>query len=460
MVPKVEKLIGIEVYGTRSSGIGGKLRQFVEDFFVEEILVDGSKAEIRQSHTLEKPKVLGSSLEKKHYLLCVLIKKDWDTFLALNLIAEKLGIGVKRLHIGGIKDTRAITAQYITVEDVSAEEIEKIQIEGIEIRPVGYLHTKISPYYLWGNNFHITIRGISHSKSATKNRIEKIISEIQAVGGVPNFFGHQRFGTIRPITHLVGKAFVKGNLKKAAMLFLAKSSPHEHPESRKARQQLKSTQNFKRAFKEFPKQLYYERLMLKHLAKKPDDFLGAFKRLPIKLRELFPQAYQAYLFNKFLSRRIKNGIPLNRAEVGDYVVSVEHSGLPMPFKYRIVDSHTIAEVNEAVKAGRMFVAIPIIGFRQKTSMGLEGEIEKQILEEERVSPEEFKIKALPEISMKGELRAAITPLNNFCLDEVSNDSANPSKRKVKLSFTLHRGAYATVFLRELMKPRNPMKAGF
>ncbi|MEM3700501.1 MAG: tRNA pseudouridine(13) synthase TruD [Candidatus Bathyarchaeia archaeon] len=456
-VPKLEKIMGMEVYATTSLGVGGVIRQFVEDFVVEEILVDGSRAEIKCS---DKPKVLGSSAEKKRYLLCVLVKRNWDTFLAINAIAKQLGINADTIHFAGIKDAKAVTAQFITVDGVSADEVQKANVKDIKIHPVGYLRHKLSTYYLLGNNFNITIRNISHPKSSTKKRIEKTIKELEAVGGVPNFFGHQRFGTVRPITHSIGKALVKGNFKKAVMLFLAKPSPYEHPESRKAREQLQKTQDFRQALKDFPKQLHYERLMLKHLAQKPKDFLGALRRLPIKLRELFPQAYQAYLFNKFLSKRIAEGLSLNKAEVGDYVVSVQRSGLPLLTMYKIVKTETLAEINEAIKAGRMQLALPLIGFKQKPSRGVQGEIEKQILDEEGITFENFKINLMPEISSKGELRTALTPLNNFQLKEVCADATSLSKNMAKISFTLHRGAYATVLLREIMKPRNLLKAGF
>jgi len=445
------------VYATKSFGIGGVIRQSAEDFVVEEVLVDDSKAEINQPVTYQ---VLSSSPTKNRYLLCVMVKRNWDTFQAIKVVAEQLGINTRQIQIAGIKDAKAVTAQHITVEGVSAEDISKVHLKDIEIRPVGYFRNKLSSYYLLGNSFNITIRAISYSKSAIKKRVTKIIEELEALGGAPNFFGHQRFGTTRPITHLVGKAIVKGHLKKAAMLFLAKSSRYEHPESRQAREQLQATQDFKQTLKNFPKQLRYERLMLKHLAEKSDDFTGAFRRLPIKLRELFPQAYQSYLFNKILSRRIENGLPLNRAEDGDYAVNVEHSGLPMPAMYRIANAQKLEEVNRAIKTGRMYIAIPLVGFKQHLSKGAQGEIEKQILEEECVSLENFKINIMPEMSARGELRTAITPLKNFSLDNISEDSANASKRKAELSFTLHRGSYATIILRELMKPDNPLRAGF
>jgi tRNA pseudouridine13 synthase len=459
-VPKLEKSIGIEVYGTSSLGVGGVIRQRVEDFVVREVLVDGSEAGITLSERNVEQDTLGSSIIKNRYLLCVLVKRNWDTFLALKAVARQLGISAKRVQFAGIKDAKAVTAQHVTVEDVSAEEIQKVQVKDIEIYPIGYFHSKISSYYLSGNHFHITIRAISHSKPKIKERITKTIEELRVIGGAPNFFGHQRFGTTRPITHLVGKAIVQQNFEKAAMLYLAKPSPHEHPESRWAREQLQKTQNFKQAIKNFPKQLHYERLMLDHLAKKPDDFISAFRKLPTTLRRLFPQACQSYLFNKFLSKRIEKRLPLNRAEVGDYVVNVQRSGLPMLRMRRIASTDACGEINKAIQTGKMQLAIPLIGFKQHPSKDAQGEIEKQILQEEDVAMDNFKIEAVPEISLRGGLRAAIVPLNSFSLEEISEDHGNPSKHKANINFTLHLGSYATIILRELMKPRNPIKAGF
>lgn len=458
-VPKLEKFIGMEFYATRSKGIGGVLRHSAEDFVVEEVFVDGSKAETNPSMTSER-RVFNLSKTGGDYLLCILTKRNWDNFLAVKAVAEQLGINSQRIRVAGIKDAKALTAQFITIEGVKGEVLSKVKVKDICIQPKGYFRCAISPYHLLGNDFQITIRAIRHSKTTIKERVEKAITEIEALGGAPNFFGHQRFGTTRPITHLVGKALIQERFRKAAMIFLAKPSPYEHPESRKARELLRDTRDFKQALRVFPKSLRYERLMLRRLAEKPDDFLGAFKQLPKRLLKLFPQAYQAYLFNKFLSRRIKNGLPLNVTQIGDYVVSVEHSGLPILNMRRIVSTESLSDINIALKAGRMRLALPLVGFKQGFSKGLQGEIERQILEEEGVLPEDFKMKRIREIGAKGELRTAITPLKNFSLDEATKDSANPSKNKVKLHFMLLRGSYATVLLREIMKTKNPIKAGF
>jgi tRNA pseudouridine13 synthase len=459
-VPELEKSLGIEAYVTGSQGIGGVIRQRVEDFAVEEVLVDGSKAEIIPSGNIVRQGVLGSSGARNRFLLCVLVKRNWDTLSAVKTVADQLGISMGRISIGGMKDARAVTAQYVTVEGVSAEEVGKVKVKDIELRPVGYFHSEHSSYYVLGNSFRIVISAIGHTKDAVKKQIAQATKEFGSIGGVPNFFGHQRFGTTRPITHLVGKAIVNGNLEEAAMLFLAKPSPDEHPSSRMVREQLLTTGDFKRSLQCFPKQLRYERLMLAHLAEKPEDYAGAFRRLPMKLQKLFIQAYQSYLFNRFLSQRVKSGIPLNRVQIGDYVVGVERSGLPIVTVHKTVSAGTLVEIGKAMEAGRMRLALPLVGFRREASGGCQGDLEKTILEKEEVKPNDFRVKGLSELSSRGELRAALTPLNDFSLDGISSVTKDREECKAELSFLLYRGSYATIVLREIMKPHDLVEAGF
>ena len=452
----LDKQLGIEVYASKSLGIEGVIREAVDDFVVEEVLADGSKASVNGAVA---GRVLGSTLQKQRYLLCVLVKRNWDTFIAIKNVAKQLGVDQRCIQIAGIKDAKAITAQHLTIEDGLIEDASKVNVKDIQIYPIGYLREALSLYYLLGNIFTIKIKAIKYKESTVETRISQTLEELEALGGIPNFFGHQRFGTTRPITHLVGKALVRGSFEEAAMLFLAKPSVHEHPASRQARQELQSTKNFKQALENFPKQLRFERLMLNHLADKPDDFIGAFQRLPVKLQELFVQAHQSYLFNRFLSERVKHGYSLNKAEVGDFVVAVERSGLPLNSMAKNVTAETLASVNEQIKAGKLRVALPIVGVRQKLSQGVMGQIEKEVLEEEEIKFENLRINALSRIGGKGGLRTAITPIRDFKLQNVS---ANASGKdcQAELSFMLLRGSYATVVLREIMKPKSPITAGF
>jgi len=451
-VPRLERELGLEVYASQSPGIGGRIRQFPEDFVVEEVLVDGSKAEIRKAE-IEPPKGRGG------YLVCLLVKRDWDTLLAVREVAKQLGISLERIQIAGIKDAKALTAQHITISRITPEQASQVKIEDVALHPLYYSNGKLSSRLLLGNQFHILIRSIPHPSDIIRHRIEKVQDELSNVGGLTNFFGHQRFGTVRPITHLVGKHLAKGDLEQAALRFLAEPSPYEHPESRESRQQLKDTGDFKEALRIFPRLLKYERLMLYHLARQPRDFLGAFRRLPLKLRRLFVQAYQSFIFNRFLSQRVRRGIPLNKAQTGDYVLGLDSDWLPTA-RFTQVTAQSLHSVQNAIDEKKMYIAIPLIGMGQNPSGGVQGEIEREILEAENLAPNDFKVSSMPETSAPGGLRTILTPIINVSIEKLSEDEMNMSKRALKLGFMLRRGSYATVVLREFMKPQDLIKAGF
>ena len=425
-VPELEKEIGIEVYATKTQGIGGRLRQFPEDFTVEEILTNGSRAKIEPDNI---PRITGFG----RYLICVLVKRNIDTFQAVQAVANKLGVASDRIHIGGIKDAKALTAQHVSISRMLPEQIGKIETPKLRLHPLAFSNEKIHSDLLFGNHFSIMIRALEHSESVIARCIENVNNELSTLGGCANFFGHQRFGTTRPVTHLVGKHMLRGEWEEAAFTFLAKPSVYEHPQSKQVRQRLWDTRDFKDALRYFPSRLTYERNMLSHLAMRSGDFVGAFHRLPKKLCQLFIQAYQSYLFNRFLSENIRRG--LLQEDPAEY-------------------THKLTVDN------REYPALPLIGFQQRISTGKQGEIEKRILEDEEVQFNGFKIPLMPEISSKGKLRTALTPLRDFKMDESFEDEANPGKRKKSLSFALMKGSYATVLLREFMKPENPIEAGY
>jgi tRNA pseudouridine13 synthase len=125
----------------------------------------------------------------------------------------------------------------------------------------------------------------------------------------------------------------------------------------------------------------------------------------------------------------------------------------------MVVAETVADINEQVKAGKMRVALPIVGVKQKLSQGVMGQIEKEVLDQEEINLENLQVNELSRAGGKGGLRTATTPIRDF---KVQNVSANESDSgcQTQLSFMLLRGSYATVLLREIMKPIDPLKVGF
>jgi len=119
----------------------------------------------------------------------------------------------------------------------------------------------------------------------------------------------------------------------------------------------------------------------------------------------------------------------------------------------------VAEVNKQIKAGKMRAALPIVGVKQKLSQGVIGQMEKEVLEEEEIKMGNLRINALSRIGGKGGLRTAVTPIRDFKLQNVSANAGGKGCQ-AELSFMLLRGSYATVLLREIMKPSNPIATGF
>ena len=429
-VPEIEKKIGISLYSTDTEGTGGWLRQEVEDFIVREIT---NREEGKEGK----------------YLILELTKRDWDTHHLTRTLAKVLQISQKRIGVAGTKDKRALTTQKISIFDIDASEVEHVHLKDIELKVLGRSRKSIELGDLWGNDFTITIRNIASSPEETKKLLDKTTNDILAQSGVPNFFGIQRFGSIRPVTHLVGKAIVEGDFEKAALLYIAEPFPDEPDETKEARQFVKETHDFKEGLKTYPLRLGHERAMMNHLIANPNDFAGTFLVLPKNLYKMFVHGYQSYIYNIILCRRIEKGLLLNQAVEGDIVCFKNDAGLPDSSKTEKVTAETVAAVNRLIKRKRVFITAPLPGYNTEFASGVPGEIEQEILQELSVPLEGFNIEKIPEMSSKGTRREVL--LQAEPKFEVTDDELNPGKSKVVLEFMLPKGSYATTVLREYMK---------
>ena len=176
--------------------------------------------------------------------------------------------------------------------------------------------------------------------------------EIEELALVPNFFGVQRFGIARPITHLVGKYILKNDFEKAVMTYIAHPIKGEDEESYEARKFLEETRDFEEALKLYPKKLVFERRIIEHLALHPNEWKEALLKLPKNLVRIFLHAYQSYLFNKILSRRIKKGLPLNEAVEGDIVIPWENEMVIQSNEGIKVNKVNKEKINKQIKRGR------------------------------------------------------------------------------------------------------------
>jgi tRNA pseudouridine13 synthase len=255
---------------------------------------------------------------------------------------------------------------------------------------------------------------------------------------VGNFYGLQRFGSERLVTHLVGREIVKRNFAHAVELLLSYTTEYDTPASREIRSKSSDPGNYRHVLRMLPKGMDIERQVLSALVA-GKDAVSALRAVPITIRRLFVQAYQAYIFNRSLSAAVANGEDLLQPGAGDLCFEMEG---PATFG-------RIIKYDPASKA-KMVPAIRMAGYTFQSGKGRFENITKALLQQEGVAAKDFYIKETQELSQQGGFRQA--PL--WCMD--FSYSRNP----LAVSFRLPKGSYATTLLREIIKPQDPIRSGF
>ncbi len=414
----------VEQFFTNSPALKGRVKQRYSDFMVEEVLTDGTVCKIQRFNTPfeERPpqqEMIIPTRTDEEYLLIEMEKINYDTATALALISRGLNVSKKRIGYAGLKDKRAITSQQLSIYLPDEELVKRFGIKGIELRNPKWSKDRTELGNLKGNDFTITIRDISNTEEEIKKILEEFITTSQK--GVPNFFGNQRFGGKRMITHRVGKLLLAGKFQEAIMLYLTETYEEEKIELKNARINLAKSRDLKQALKEFPFDARTERAIINHLVRYPSDFAGAFGVLPKKMRYLFSHAVQSDIYNKILTKRMeKYGSKALEPIDGDILVE----GIP---------------------------AIILPGYESTFANGEAGEIEKQVMKEVGITFEEFKTAKMSELSSQGDRKPLLLKPENFTIEKIINDEFNEGKKAVTIKFFLSRGNYATTILRELLK---------
>ena len=424
-----EQTIGIDHFISNHAGVGGSLRNTPEDFQVYEI-----------ENVDYKP--LNSDPSTYQYLIFRATLLNWDTNSFARELSSHLDVPQNYISWAGTKDKRAFTTQLFSLKNTHP--ISLPTIPDTTMQPVGRLGRNLYFGDLAGNHFEIIV----HDPAEVSN-ISAITDDLKNFGGgtisFPNYFGHQRFGSIRPITHRVGLCIARGDWEGALMSYLGSPYSSEPDETQEARSLVQSTHDWELSLSLFPKWLHYERNMLKSLlhtgGKTEQDYRIALETLPRNLQLLLTHAAQSYIFNRILSLRLDKKIPFHIATVGDTVCfSKPTHGLNLPdiTKSQTATSKNLNSLNRHLTRNRAFVTAPLIGSETTLSPGYPGEIEQMALTEVGLSPHSFDLPGL--FNSFGSLRPILTT-TQLELQE------NP----LTFSFDLPRGSYATVFLREYLK---------
>src|SRR5207244_8406113 len=84
---------------------------------------------------------------------------------------------------------------------------------------------------LSGNRFRIVVSDLPVEPEIVAKTVEETARALRIAGGFPSFFGIQRFGSVRPITHVVGRHLVRGEFREAVEAYVANPLEGADPES-------------------------------------------------------------------------------------------------------------------------------------------------------------------------------------------------------------------------------------
>ncbi len=227
--------------------------------------------------------------------------------------------------------------------------------------------------------------------------------ELVKIKVFPNYYGYQRFGYNRPYNHEIGRFLVIKDFKAAVEAIVIGRGRG------------------------------YEEKVKEYISSKPRDYVGALRRIPKRVLRLYVQSFQSYLFNLYLSRRLAYSKDLLTPIEGELEVKIKNLGFE----------------GESLPSKAPAVRLPGYGYKERGTTA--DKIMEETMKSQQVKYLDFLIKEIPEVSIYGGVRkiAAVPRIID----------AKAHENDVSIEFCLERGEYASVFLREVMKPENPVLAG-
>ena len=419
--PEIDRLAGIKYYSTIFNGIGGNIKKSNDDFNVKEILDPNFLKELTQHKT-----------DNNIFPVYEIEKKGLDSNHAILILKNRLGINFK---IVGIKDAKATTSQYASTNN-NKKIIKDIKVGEISLKFIGFSKKPIEKSMLIGNKFRIKI---NNPKDSTSDNLSQFLSEINGVG---NFYGLQRFGSERLVTHLVGKAILKKKFNEAIDILLTYTTKFDSKFSIEIREKLKDIKNNSNIIKIIPKGMDIEKKIAYEITKGKDP-ISALRSIPINIRRLFVQAFQSFIFNKVLSTAIENEFSLTKCEKDDLC-------------FEVIDRIVFGKIRRFENSdSSKYEKIPIIrlpGYAFQPGKNRFDSIIKEILHDEDISAKDFFIKEMQELSETGGFRQAVFISKDFKYLTSGNST--------EVEFAVPKGTYATTLLREIIKPTDPITAGF
>jgi tRNA pseudouridine13 synthase len=252
-----------------------KLRRELSDFVVRELAeFDGGRG----------------------YRVYLLRKRGANTVDVLRDVAKKLKLPYSAIGYGGKKDRYSISYQYFTVPE--GETPSFISGKNYYADFITTSSVPHSPSMVKGNFFEIRVREVSEEE---RERFEESLRGVERFG-FPNYYGDQRFGSLRGGGDFVAKLLVRREYEEALKTYFFPSKEDRSEIKRRKRE----TQRLWGRWKEVS-ELWsgWERRLFEFLSVHPRSFKKSFSFFPSEELLMLMNAYQSFLWNCVLSRMLE-----------------------------------------------------------------------------------------------------------------------------------------------------------
>lgn len=374
-----------------------KIKQVPEDFVVNEI------------YNLEDFKERDEGRGDYYYFK--LIKTDYTQMRAIERVAKIFSTSRKLVHFAGTKDKTGITSQLISVYGINEKtfdsnvEFFNENVTDMSLEFLGKFKGRVNLGDNGGNKFEIVVRDLDSEEIAKAK--ENILSVEK--NGVLNYFDSQRFGFANN-SHKIGLFILKNDLKSAIYEILTSLPPNPSENLNEFVNSVKSNweaivsgekESIRDVMSKIPNFFSEAKFILGHLHNYKGDFHGAFRTIHKKLRTLYFNAYQSYIFNTLIEM------------------------LPNHETFPLITAQTKLEGDVKLKV-------------------------EELLTKDGITQEMFELKHMPELTPQSDIDRTVRlyPKNFKVLGE-GDDELNDGKLFLKVSFDLESGAYATNVIKQL-----------
>jgi len=392
------------------AGTGGAIKQYDEDFVVEEV-----------------PRYRAGGDGTHVYFL--MEKRGLTTLRAIREIARALRRKPGDIGYAGLKDAHGVTRQWLSIEHADAERIRSLSLNRMRILDVTRHTNKIKLGHLSGNRFVVRVRDVCADAQDRARTILEILSQ----RGLPNYFGPQRFG-VRGDNAAIGRAILHDDYDEAIRLMVGRPNEHDNPAIRKARE-LFDAGDYEGSASAWPGRTFSQQASVCiAYGRTGGNAKKAWHTVNHTLRKLYLSSFQSELFNRVLATRI---LSLDKLQAGD--VAWKHANGACFLVEDTAVEQPRCESFEISPTG------PIFGRKMKRPTGAPDKMEQTLLTETGLTIDTINSKG------SGKLDGARRPLRVPVGDSSISSGCDEHGEFLELAFFLPPGSYATCLLREVTK---------